>query len=1010
MQGDPLFKAAFEEHQSGNFSAARVLYRKLLVLHPAHIGVTGLIGASLSQEKKEQEGVIYLERARLLDPQHLTNLANLGNAYLASGLLKKSLNTFQALVVLSPENPLPYSGLGQTEWLCRRPKTSVLTLSRALTIHPQDSETRSRLGAFFWETGRYLEATSLIREAIILTPERGENYLNLAVCRDALDETDEALSLLQLGLKLKEKTPLFFLARANIQRRRGAPHESVASTKNTIALDPTKASDYLNLYLDASTLDEEISTIKYLQLFVRLTANKANPFESREMLERFASLAEKRRTLKNLIVIAPDIQEGYFACGRVMQTSGVSSPATVFYERGATIDPDNEPLILQFGILLQQTGNASSASRLLRAFLSRNPSSSEAEYHLGLLAHMQGESALAQKCYNRSINIDPFNTRALVNRGLASMASGQTGRGIKDQECSILISPALNEALLNRGMMLLASGDFEGSSRELQRAVHIDPSLAEPYTLLGLSLGHLKRGLDPAPFHRRAILLDPALAEAYINLADTLTNQKNNLLATRHLEQGLFIKPFSPCGLSHLLHRKHQRFDWSQHDQIMSDIRKSVLTLEIPQDPFALLAIVDDPQLHHQTARLFSHRLVKVASPFERPSTRPRQKIRIGYFSADFHDHATMHLAAEMFELRDRARFEAIFFSFGPDKQDSWRTRAIAACDQFIDIRASSLMESIAMARQFDLDIAVDLKGFTEDSRPEIFKSRVAPVQISYLGYPGTSGLPEMDYIIADPFVIPERLFKYYEEKVIQLPDCYQSNCRQKHISDVPNTRKDHGLPEDGFVFCSFNAPHKIGPEVFNTWARILKRVPKSYLWILVQDPIARENLRKRAEVLGVDQDRILFCPSLPVDQHLARLRLADLFLDTFPYTAHTTASDALRMGLPVLTCSGSSFASRVAGSLLTACGMSEMIVESMTDYENLAVDIALDPQRAGWLKKKAQSSTPSSPLFDSERFTRHIERAFEIVASRSQQGLTADHIHWVDLTQMNLRHDQPST
>jgi predicted O-linked N-acetylglucosamine transferase (SPINDLY family) len=358
-----------------------------------------------------------------------------------------------------------------------------------------------------------------------------------------------------------------------------------------------------------------------------------------------------------------------------------------------------------------------------------------------------------------------------------------------------------------------------------------------------------------------------------------------------------------------------------------------------------------------------------------------------------------------MLELHDRERFEIFLFSFGPDPKDPWRARAMKACEKFLDLRVTSIEEVVSCARNLKLDIAVDLKGFTEDSRPEIFKARVAPVQISYLGYPGTSGLPEMDYIIADAHVIPEEFFGFYDEKVIQLPDAYQTNCRHRNIASVKQSRRDLGLPHDGFIFCSFNASHKISPEMFEAWIRILRRVPESVLWILINDTTARSNLWEWAKSLGLDANRIVFCSNLPVEAHLGRLSHADLLLDTFPYNAHTTASDALRMGVPVLTLSGKSFASRVSGSLLKVSGMEDLIVESLGEYENLAVEIALDPNRLAQLRARMHETVPASALYNSERFTRFIETAFEMVTLQHLAGLPPAHIY---RSQILAKHTHP--
>jgi predicted O-linked N-acetylglucosamine transferase (SPINDLY family) len=351
-----------------------------------------------------------------------------------------------------------------------------------------------------------------------------------------------------------------------------------------------------------------------------------------------------------------------------------------------------------------------------------------------------------------------------------------------------------------------------------------------------------------------------------------------------------------------------------------------------------------------------------------------------------------MHLMAELFEHHDRSRFELIAFSFGPIRDDPWRARAIAAFDVFHDIGPLTDVDAAALARKCQIDIAIDLKGHTRDSRPGLFAERVAPLQVNYLGYPGTMGAPFMDYLIADAVIIPPTHEAHYREKVIRLPDCYQPNCRHRDIDPTPVTRATYGLPETAFVFCSFNAIHKVTPSIFSIWLRLLHEVDGSVLWLLANEPRARENLRACAAREGVDPDRLIFASTVPVETHLARLPLADLMLDTFPCNAHTTASDALRMGLPLVTLMGQSFASRVAASLLHAVGLPELITTSLDAYEALAISLGRDREALAKIKSKLRDNLPTAPLFDSLETTRHLESAYLEMVTRHRRGEAPAH------------------
>jgi predicted O-linked N-acetylglucosamine transferase (SPINDLY family) len=366
----------------------------------------------------------------------------------------------------------------------------------------------------------------------------------------------------------------------------------------------------------------------------------------------------------------------------------------------------------------------------------------------------------------------------------------------------------------------------------------------------------------------------------------------------------------------------------------------------------------------------------------------------VGYFSADFFEHATSFLMAEMFEKHDKTRFELMAFSFGPPTQDEMHKRLTRAFDTFVDVRDQSDDRIAVLAKEMEIDIAVDLKGYTAGSRPGIFARRAAPIQVNYLGYPGTMGADFMDYLLADPTLIPISEQVHYTEKIAYLPDTYQPNDTRRRISGRQFTRTEAGLPDVGFVFCCFNNSFKIMPDTFECWMRILRQVEGGVLWLLEDNSAAAENLKREATSRGIDPNRLVFAKRVAPDEHLARHRLADLFLDTLPCNAHTTASDALWSGLPVLTQLGQTFAGRVAASLLTAIDLPELITANSTDYETLAVQLASDPSNLARIRQKLAQNRSSKPLFDIERFTRNIEAAYSGMIKRHRAGLHPDHLY----------------
>jgi predicted O-linked N-acetylglucosamine transferase (SPINDLY family) len=415
--------------------------------------------------------------------------------------------------------------------------------------------------------------------------------------------------------------------------------------------------------------------------------------------------------------------------------------------------------------------------------------------------------------------------------------------------------------------------------------------------------------------------------------------------------------------------------DWSNYQEELESIKELIARdIEVIQ-PLSFLSLADDLNFQLKCASIFVKKYLKpviLENNFKKKLEC--ETLNIGYFSADFHSHATMHLFAEILERHNRKKFKIFGFSFGPPYEDHWRQRAKNACDEFLDIRSLSDLEIAKLAREKEIDIAIDLKGFTEDCRPSIFAYRVAPIQMNYLGYPGTVAAPYMDYIVADKILIDEESKKHYQEKIIFLPHSYQPNCLERDIANTQLSWKQFGLPENSIVFCCFNSNHKITPQIFDAWMTILRNVNHSILWLHVSDETAKNNLLTEAIKRNIEAGRIIFAQTVDVEEHLPRLRLADIFLDTYPYNAHTTASDALRMGLPIITLRGHSFVSRVAASLLSSIGMDQLIASSLEDYISMAIHLASDKNKLSELKNEINRAVTEGSLFNSDNYTNNYE------------------------------------
>jgi len=490
--------------------------------------------------------------------------------------------------------------------------------------------------------------------------------------------------------------------------------------------------------------------------------------------------------------------------------------------------------------------------------------------------------------------------------------------------------------------------------------------------------------------------LDPAFAAAHQGSGFSLMRLQRFQAATESYDKAIAIEAGRKYLRGMRVYAQMQICDWTNLTSELQRLSEGLRVHEPVSVPFPMLALTDSAALHRSAAEICAqneHPRDRSLGPIL-PWARS-EKIRIGYFSSDFCEHAVSLVAAELFEMHDRSRFDITAFAFGPRPNDPMRARLERAFDRFLEVRDKSDMDVALMARSLRIDIAVDLNGYTEYSRTNIFALRAAPIQINYLGYPGTMGAEYMDYLIADQTVVPEAQRCHYAEKIVYLPNCYLPHDSTCAIASTEFTREELGLPRGGFVFCCFNNNYKIVPNTFSSWMRILTRTDNSVLWLAQNDPTTARNLRREAERSGVEGERLVFSSRVDsLAKHLARLRSADLFLDTLPYNAHASATDSLWAGLPLITRRGEAFAGRVAASLLTAVGLPELITSTEAQYEDLAVQLATNPQLLGAIKAKLRRNRSNAPLFDTRLFTKHLETAYVRIVDRHSAGLPPDHIY----------------
>lgn len=652
--------------------------------------------------------------------------------------------------------------------------------------------------------------------------------------------------------------------------------------------------------------------------------------------------------------------------------------------------------LVQTALRHQQADRLPQAEALYRQVLQQQPNHPDALHLLGMLLHQAGNSEMAVALINRAILADPGNPVIYYNLGTIYQAQQRPEEAAGCYQKACALKPDFAEAYNNLGNALKYLGKLDDAAACYQRAIALKPDFVEAINNLGNTyhdIGKLERAMD---CYQKVPALKPDYAEAHDNPGNVFKDLDKMDEALACYRRALLLAPEFHAVRSNLLRQHQGMCEWGTLETDIQIVRQAVREATASDnnriEPFTFLALPGATAPEQQRcAEKWVHvkfqQMIflgkKLGFTFKR---EPGQKVRVGYLSADFHDHATSRLMVEAFELHDHSRFHITAYSYGPDDGSAMRARVEAAFDRFVDIRDDTIEVAAQKIHADQIDILVDLKGYTEDTRSAILALRPAPVQVNYLGYPGTMGADFVDYLIADRFIIPPEHFGHYTEKVVWLPDCYQPNDRTRRRRKAP-TRESCGLPEDGVVFCCFNQTYKITPEVFDVWCRLLKAVPGSVLWLLASNPYAQGNLRREAEQRGVAGERLVMAPLQAPEEHLARLQCADLFLDTIPYNAHTTCSDALWMGLPVITCAGDTFPSRVAGSLLMAMGMPELITYNLEDYYSLALSLALDRGKRDGMRNKIIAHRDTAPLFDSERFTRNLEIAYGNIWAEYGEG-----------------------
>ncbi len=693
-----------------------------------------------------------------------------------------------------------------------------------------------------------------------------------------------------------------------------------------------------------------------------IAANPASPLQADAYVNRASAL----KALKDLdaalactdqaIVLRPDHAPAHYNRGNILRELGRLSEAIASFHASLQIAGNNAEAFYNLGLCQADLGENAGAVACFQTALELGAPPAEVHSRLAFALRALDLGAEALASFNAVIALRPKDALAYSNRGVVLQDLGRNDEALADYNAALALSPNAAAVYGNRGVLLRLQGKLEAAAADFAEAVKRRPDSAKDHYNLATTLGELKRYADADAAFTRVVELDPQY----------------------------------PFAFGAWLHGRMMLCAWNGYQSNVARLEEMVAR-GLPVTPtLALIGLSDSLALHSKAAAVWAADKCPPDASLGPIAPQAGDKIRLEYFSADFRQHPVAALSAGLFEAHDRARLEVIAFSTGSGDGDPMHRRLKAAFDRFIDVRGQSDAEIAALARSLKIDIAIDLTGYTGGARTGIFARRAAPVQVSYLGYPGTMGASFIDYMIADRTLVPATAQPFYTEKMAYLTS-FQVNDRKREAPAQPFTRAALGLPEAGFVFACFNNPFKITPPVFDAWMRILKAAPGAVLF-LTAEGVAAANLKREAAARGIEAARVIIGGKVPTAEYWARLRAADLFLDTFPFGAHSSASDALWAGLPLLTCAGESYAARVAASLLTALGVPELIAADRAAYEARAIALAQDAAQLGALKQRITANRLTTPLFDTSGFTRAIEAAFTEMLRRQRAGLPPDH------------------
>ena len=955
MDLEQLRQQAVGLHQKGHEAQAERLYLQILAAAPDDFTACYMLGVIRFDQARSDEAMRLFDNALRTDPAAVAPLMYSGLLLQQARRLPEALARFDR--ALAVDAHLPEALVNRGNVLCDMARFAAALAShdRALAIRPDFDMAWYNRGIALSGLNRHAEALASFDRALAIRPDYTDALNNRANTLRELKQFEAALAGFGQVLALRPNdiralynrgTALQDLKRfpealADFDRAlAGAPGFTAALNNRGVVLQHLKYFDEALFSFDRALVLEPNS--------VQILNNRGNTL--REMKRYKDALA----SIDKALAIEPDFADALNNRGVVLKDLKRFDEALPSFEAALAVEPGNVPLLCNRAMVLLELQRFAEALPGLDKALTLAPRDVVAHFHRG--AALKGLHRLpeALAAFDRALAIDPRFADAHISRGDTLRELARSGEALESYDRALTIAPDNIATLNNRGSVLQGLKRFDQALESYDKALRLDPDFIAALYNRGHMLWIEYRRYDGA---------------------------------LKDLERVARLNPDFDYLPGDLLHLRMQAADWRELDQQIALVESGVRAGKLVVRPFIYQALSQSPRdLQAASVIYAASRFPPVPAP-QTDHKSGHARVRLGYVSGEFRDQATAFLAAGLYELHDKSRFEIIAFDTGWSDGGTMRRRLEAAFDKFINLSKLTDAEAAARIKAEEIDILVNLNGYFGVERMGIFARKPAPVQVNYLGFPATLGAPYMDYILADRIVIPVEDEQFYTENVVTLPDSYQVNDARRVIAQIAPDRAEHGLPEGSFVFCNFNHAYKLTPRMFAVWMDILRQVPGSVLWLLESNTEFSRNLVREAERQGVAGERLVFAPSTFPDRHLARIKLADLFLDSLPYNAHTTASDALWAGLPLLTCRGKAFPGRVAASLLEAVGLPELVTASLEEYQALALRLAGDPDALSSIRQKLAHNRLTTPLFDTDRFRRHIEAAYTAMWETFQSG-----------------------